>query len=57
MEITKEDESQESDLHSCVRVSGITPSDFVRPLALSVPGIGYPLERDEIIAGIRRTFG
>jgi hypothetical protein len=49
MEITKEDESQESDLRWSFRVSGTTLTDLARHLGLSVPGIGYPLEKAKII--------
>jgi hypothetical protein len=57
MEITKEDESQESDLRWSDRVSGITLTDLARLLELSVPAINCALDRAEIVTGIRRTFG
>jgi len=51
MEMTKENESQESDLCRSVRVSGITLRHLARHLGLGIPGIGHrhPLERDEIL--------
>jgi hypothetical protein len=49
MQMTNVDESQEADLRWSVRVSGITLADLARHPGLSVPGIGYPLERAEMV--------